>query len=155
MTCSMVRARPCSSWTPWSKWAKAPSRKHPPTVDVIPAKLRHAPKIGTETCRIDWHQPVNQVYNLIRGLGPYPTAFTQMEGRVFKIFLAEMEEIPPMRLPEPGTYMTNGKTFLKFTALDGYIVVKDLQLEGKKRMGWNGSSGLPDPAFKSVGPGPR
>jgi len=102
---------------------------------IDPSKLHHAPKIGTETCRIDWHQPVNRVYNLIRGLGPYPTAFTQMEGRVLKIFLAEMEEVPPMRLPEPGTYMTNGKTFLKFTALDGYIVVKDLQLEGKKRMG--------------------
>jgi methionyl-tRNA formyltransferase len=106
-----------------------------PQPEINPSKLRHAPKIGTETCRIDWHQPINQVYNLIRGLGPYPTAFTQMEGRVLKIFLAEKEEVPPMRLPEPGTYMTNGKTFLKFTALDGYIVVKDLQLEGKKRMG--------------------
>ena len=97
-------------------------------------KLLLAPKIQTETCRIDWYQPVNKIYNLIRGLSPYPTAFTQMEGRVLKIFSAGREIIPPARLPEPGTYMTNGKTFLKFTCIDGYILVKDLQLEGKKRM---------------------
>lgn len=99
-----------------------------------PAKLHQAPKIETDTCRLDWFQPVHKVYNQIRGLSPYPAAFTQMEGRILKIFGAEMEVVPPSRLPEPGFYLTN-KKFLKFTAIDGYIVVKDLQLEGKKRMG--------------------
>ncbi|HTJ12735.1 MAG TPA: methionyl-tRNA formyltransferase [Dinghuibacter sp.] len=98
-----------------------------------PSKLRHAPKIETDTCRIDWFQPVEKIYNQIRGLSPYPTAFTQMEMRLVKIFEAEMEIVSPSKLPDPGSYMTNGK-FLKFTAIDGYIVVKDLQLDGKKRM---------------------
>lgn len=98
-----------------------------------PSKLRHAPKIETDTCRIDWFQPVEKIYNQIRGLSPYPAAFTQMEMRLVKIFEAEMEIVSPSKLPDPGSYMTNGK-FLKFTAIDGYIVVKDLQLDGKKRM---------------------
>jgi methionyl-tRNA formyltransferase len=100
-----------------------------------PKQLRTAPKITSETCLINWFQPVSKVYNQIRGLSPYPAAWTQMEGRILKIYGCEKEIVPPARMAEPGSYQTNGKSFLKFAAIDGYIVVKDLQLEGKKRMG--------------------
>ncbi|TDW95750.1 methionyl-tRNA formyltransferase [Dinghuibacter silviterrae] len=99
-----------------------------------PRQLRVAPKITSETCLINWFQPVNKIYNQIRGLNPYPAAWTQMEGRTLKIFGCEKEIVPPARMAEPGSYQTNGKTFLKFAAIDGYIVVRELQLEGKKRM---------------------
>jgi len=95
-------------------------------------ELKHAPKIFKEFCKIDWQQPVKTVYNLIRGLSPYPTAFTQLNGKTIKIFKAGYEET----IPEiaPGEFLTDGKSFLKFAAADGYINLTDLQYEGKKRM---------------------
>ena len=95
-------------------------------------ELKHAPKIFKEFCKIDWQQPVKTVYNLIRGLSPYPTAFTELNGKTIKIFKAGYEET----IPEiaPGEFLTDGKSFLKFAAADGYINLTDLQYEGKKRM---------------------
>ena len=96
------------------------------------SELRHAPKIFKDDCRINWSKPVKQVYNLIRGLSPYPTAFTQLQAKTLKIFKAEKEEITPNI--QPGEFTTDGKTFLKFACMDGLISVTDVQLEGKKRM---------------------
>lgn len=95
-------------------------------------ELKHAPKIFKEDCQVDWQQPVKQVYDLIRGLSPYPTAFTQLQNKTLKIFRAEMET--GATALTPGEYQTDGKTFLKFACPDGMISVTDLQLEGKKRM---------------------
>jgi methionyl-tRNA formyltransferase len=95
-------------------------------------QLKHAPKIFTETCRIDWNKPVDEVYNLIRGLSPYPGAFTELEGKTFKIFRAKkIKESPKLAI---GAYDTDTKTFLRFVCADGFIDVKELQLEGKKKM---------------------
>ena len=94
--------------------------------------LKHAPKIFKEDCQVNWHSPVKKVYDLIRGLSPYPTAFTQLQNKTLKIFRAEMEE--GVTTLTPGEYQTDGKTFLKFACPDGMISVTDLQLEGKKRM---------------------
>lgn len=94
--------------------------------------VKHAPKIHTDTCRIDWNKSVHKVYNLIRGLSPYPAAFTQLGGKTLKIYKAEKEISNPSEAP--GQYVTDGKTFFKFAGPDGYIVVKELQLEGKKRL---------------------
>ena len=97
----------------------------------------HAPKIFTETCRINWNENINTVFNLIRGLSPYPTAFTFLEGKTLKIFRAEKEAADPSLQTggnNPGAYLTDNKTFLKFAAIDGFINVLDLQLEGKKKM---------------------
>ncbi len=94
--------------------------------------LKHAPKIFKEDGKIDWHRPVDDVYNLIRGLSPYPTAYTELDGQLLKIFKATKEKMP---INHPvGTYYTDGTTFLKFTCPDGYINVRDVQLAGKKRM---------------------
>jgi methionyl-tRNA formyltransferase len=94
--------------------------------------LKHAPKIFKEFCKIDWNQPVKTIYNLIRGLSPYPTAFTELNGKTIKIFKAQYQETAANIAP--GSYVTDGKTFLKFAATDGFISVIDVQYEGKKRM---------------------
>lgn len=99
------------------------------------AVLKHAPKIFKEDGIIAWDKPVSTVHNLIRGLSPYPTAYTLLSGKTLKIFKADKEETIPQH--EPGRPYTDGKSFLKFACTDGYIVVKELQLEGKKRMDVN------------------
>ena len=94
-------------------------------------KLKLAPKIFTETCKIDWSKTVNEIYNLIRGLSPYPAAFTYLDGKLFKIYRAEKEKNSVVSDRE---YETDGKTYLKFSCADGYISVKEIQMEGKKKM---------------------
>lgn len=96
-------------------------------------ELKHAPKIFKEDCKIDWNQPTEKVHNLIRGLSPYPTAFTELNGKVLKVFEAE-KEIKDHDIT-PGNFVTDHKTYLKFACTDGFINLKDVQLEGKKRMG--------------------
>ncbi|MGV3528577.1 MAG: methionyl-tRNA formyltransferase [Flavisolibacter sp.] len=95
-------------------------------------EVHHAPKIFTDTCRIDWAQPVQKVHDLIRGLSPYSGAFTQLEGKMLKIFRSEVIRKAPQSAP--GAFESDNKTFLQFACTDGYISVKELQLEGKKRM---------------------
>lgn len=95
--------------------------------------LKHAPKLFTETAEINWNENVNTIYNLIRGLSPYPAAFTFLNGKKLKIYFAEKEISIPSG--EPGSMSTDQKTFLKFGGKDGYISLKEIQLEGKKKMG--------------------
>ena len=95
--------------------------------------LKHAPKIFTDTCKIDWNKNVNEIYNLIRGLSAYPGAFTYLDGKMLKIFRSEKELAPSTQTP--GIYETDKKSFLRFACPGGYISVKEIQLEGKKKMG--------------------
>ena len=99
-----------------------------PQTDV----LKHAPKIFKDDCKIDWNNSAKQVHNLIRGLSPYPTAFTILNDKVLKIFKAEIEDKEPGIAA--GGFLTDGKTFLKFATKDGFIKILDIQYEGKKRM---------------------
>lgn len=94
--------------------------------------LHHAPKIHTETCKIDWSQPVENIFNLIRGLSPYPAAFTFLNDKKLKIFVAE-KEVTTTSITA-GEYHTDGKTFLKFAGTNGFIRLIEIQLEGKRRM---------------------
>ena len=94
--------------------------------------LKHAPKIFTETCNIDWRKSIDEIQNLIRGLSPFPGAFTELGDKTIKIFKSEKELSLPTS--KPGRWESDGKTYLKFAAKDGYILLKDVQLEGKKRM---------------------
>ncbi|WP_300599596.1 methionyl-tRNA formyltransferase [Niabella sp.] len=94
--------------------------------------LHHAPKIFTETCLIDFNQPVARVHNLVRGLSPYPGAFTFFNGKKLKVFSAIAKD-EPAGIP-PGRYTTDTKTHLSFACADGFLEVKEIQLEGKKRM---------------------
>ncbi|WP_411973531.1 methionyl-tRNA formyltransferase [Sphingobacterium sp. Lzh-3] len=104
----------------------------PQEVLLTTGPLKHAPKIFKEDCKINWDQPTAQVYNFIRGLSPYPAAFTFLNDKVLKIYSTEKELVNTATIP--GTIETDKKSFLKIAAQDGYIVISDLQLEGKKRM---------------------
>ena len=95
--------------------------------------LKHAPKITTQTCQINWQKSTDEIHNLIRGLSPYPAAFTELGDKNLKVFRSEKEQAPPTS--RPGRWETDRRSYLKFACSDGYILVKDLQLEGKKRMG--------------------
>jgi methionyl-tRNA formyltransferase len=99
---------------------------------VQSAELKHAPKIFKEFCEIDWTQPVQKIHNLVRGLSPYPTAFTKLQDKNLKVFKASIEPGAPGIAP--GSYETDGKTYLKFAAPDGFLSLTDIQFEGKKRM---------------------
>lgn len=94
--------------------------------------IKHAPKLFTETCKIDFQQPLEKVYNLIRGLSPYPGAFTFMNEKMIKIFRAQKEET--IVKEEPGSILSDRKTFIKIACKDGYINLLEIQMEGKKRM---------------------
>ncbi len=102
-----------------------------PQDEIRSADLKTAPKIFKEDCEINWKSNTEEVYNRIRGLSPYPTAFTQLQGKGLKIFEAEKG---PKIDKEAGEYETDGKTFIRFATADGTILLKTLQLEGKKRM---------------------
>jgi methionyl-tRNA formyltransferase len=107
--------------------------ENPQSQLVVDAELKHAPKIFKETCNINWNQPAGVIYNLIRGLSPSPTAFTHLNGKAFKIYKAEIQITTPAI--QPGGFLTDNKTYLKFAAKGGFVSVLDVQLEGKKRMG--------------------
>ncbi|MBK5271516.1 MAG: methionyl-tRNA formyltransferase, partial [Bacteroidia bacterium] len=96
------------------------------------SQLKHAPKIFTEICKIDFSKTVEEVHNLIRGLSPFPGAFTHLNDKMLKIYRSEKEIISPKS--KQGEFETDGKTFLKFACSNGYIQVKEMQLEGKKKM---------------------
>jgi methionyl-tRNA formyltransferase len=108
------------------------SGSHSPLTTHDSQLLKHAPKINTDTCRINWSQPVENIFNLVRGLSPYPAAFTIMNEKMLKIYKSKKEIVLP-KLPE-GEYETDGKTFLKFACTDGYLHLMEVQLEGKKKM---------------------
>jgi len=94
--------------------------------------LKHAPKIFKDDCKINWNNPSQLIYNLIRGLSPYPTAFTLLNDKTLKIFKAELENKEPGIAA--GGFLSDGKTYLKFATKDGFIKLLDIQYEGKKRM---------------------
>lgn len=94
--------------------------------------LKHAPKLFKEDMRIDWHKPAMDVLNHIRGLSPYPTASTELAGKIMKIYKAHVG--PCAHYVEAGTYDTDHKHFLRIAATDAWIYIDELQQEGKKRM---------------------
>jgi methionyl-tRNA formyltransferase len=94
--------------------------------------LKHAPKIFKEDCLINWQQNNEDTFNKIRGLSPYPTAYTTFLDKTLKIYTVKKEDVKPEI--GIGEFLSDGKTFLKFATTDGYISILDLQLEGKKRM---------------------
>lgn len=99
--------------------------------------LKPAPKIFKENCHIQWNNDVHSVHNFIRGLSPYPGAFSILKSPLgdeytVKIFKAS-GEFSSEQL-HPGTIVTDGKTFIKVAVVDGFIYIYDLQKSGKKRL---------------------
>ena len=108
-------------------------------------ELRPAPKIFKDTCRIDWTKGVKAVYDFVRGLSPYPAAWTELVHpqrgvqvmKVFqteKVFVSQTENSFVPHKEEVGTVSTDGKTYLRVALTDGYLNILALQLAGKKRM---------------------
>lgn len=95
-------------------------------------ELKKAPKIHTDTCRINWSQPVENVHNFVRGLSPYPGAFTIVNEKMLKVFRSAKEAGLPS--VSEGDYETDGKSFLKIACTNGYLHLLEVQLEGKKKM---------------------
>jgi methionyl-tRNA formyltransferase len=95
--------------------------------------MNHAPKIFKETGEINWTNSANSIHDLIRGLSPYPAAWTSLDNKNCKIFKTSVSEKNLSKI-ELGNYSSDGKTFLKFQTGDGSLEILELQLEGKKRM---------------------
>lgn len=102
------------------------------TPQSISTDLKAAPKIFKDFCKINWNQPTDQIYNHIRGLSPYPTAFTVFQDKLLKVFEVKPEYI--QHSAKPGDFLSDGKTYLKVATTNGYINLLDVQYEGKKRM---------------------
>lgn len=104
---------------------------------TVEGELRPAPKIFKDTCRIDWAQPVKRVYDFIRGLSPYPAAWTEFhrpDGEPFTVKVFETVRIEQQHACPVGTLHTDGKSYLRVAAADGWIELRSLQLPGKKRL---------------------
>jgi methionyl-tRNA formyltransferase len=95
-------------------------------------EIKKAPKISTDDCRIDWNKSTLDIYNFIRGLNPYPTAWTTLNGKNLKVFASEMVKFPPFS--PPGTIQTDFKTYLQVALIDGHLYITELQYEGRKRL---------------------
>lgn len=100
--------------------------------DGEPNVFAEAPKIFPKDCAIDFDRSVQHVHNLIRGLSPFPVAFTELEGKTLKVYRSHQEKVSPVE--KPGTCLTDHKTYLKFSCKDGYIFFDEIQLAGKKKM---------------------
>lgn len=108
--------------------------QYPQTPQNLSEPIKMAPKIFKEDCEINWDQPARAVYNFVRGLSPYPTAWTTLKGKVCKIYRTELIEDHPDQELITGAFWTDRKKVLLFKAADGHLSVKELQLEGKKKM---------------------
>ncbi len=101
--------------------------------NVSGEEVKHAPKIFKETCEIDWNQSSKDILNFIRGLSPYPTAWTTIDNKLLKIYRASAT-IKVANFLKPGEYKTDNKTFFDIRTGDGMITIEELQLEGKRKM---------------------
>ena len=100
---------------------------------TVDGPLRPAPKIFKETCQIRWEElSAREVYNFVRGLSPYPAAWTTLDGNMLKIYKVALSTHSSNHAP--GTIETDGKMYLRIACREGWVDVLSLQLAGKKRM---------------------
>ena len=116
------------------KTLRAIEAKDYPSIDQsIPDPSKTAPKLSKENCQINWNDTATNILNHIRGLSPYPAAWTILNGRFFKIFKATAH-IQDGTGKSPGLIESDNKSYLHVYTTDGYLSLEDLQMEGKKRM---------------------
>ena len=102
-------------------------------------EIKHAPKIFKETCEIKWDQSSDQVKNFVRGLSPYPAAWTKVAGKVFKIFKVSVVKSSDQAQSSdhfkwPDDFTTDNKNYIHIKTADGWVALQEIQPEGKKRM---------------------
>jgi methionyl-tRNA formyltransferase len=103
-----------------------------PQSDVPAGEIKNAPKIFKEHLLINWNRPVTEISNLVRGMSPYPAAYTHLGEKTLKVFKSHYET--ESHSVKPGSFETDYATYLRFAATDGWFYVEELQQEGKKRM---------------------
>ena len=98
--------------------------------------LKSAPKIFKETCRVDWTQSCHQIFNFVRGLSPYPAAWSVLhtDDKTIDIKLFEVTREPAAHTLPAGQVVCDGKNYLKVAVADGFVKIESLQPAGKKRM---------------------
>jgi methionyl-tRNA formyltransferase len=107
------------------------------TYDLPLTTLKHAPKIFKNDSVIDWNRTALEIHNLIRGLSPYPAAFTYLDGKVLKILASKINYSltdQPLAVFQNEKYISDNRTYLLYKCTGGYLDILELQLEGKKRM---------------------
>jgi methionyl-tRNA formyltransferase len=109
-----------------------------PQVDqVVSGSLSAAPKIFKETCRVNWADDIEKTYNFIRGLSPYPAAWTVLQdsdGETLSVKVFESIKEPVNHNLPSGIIVSDDKTYIKVALAGGYLYITNLQLEGKKRL---------------------
>ncbi len=117
--------------------------KTTPQADIAGVEPTPAPKIFRDTCRIDWNQPAQKIRDLVRGLSPYPAAWTTLAGKSVKIYEVSLSKSNQSSQSSkgnqgnpstPGTILSDGKTYLRVQTADTWLDLLILQLEGKKKM---------------------
>ena len=101
------------------------------------AELRPAPKIFKDTCHIDWNQPVKKIYDFVRGLSPYPAAWTELisaDGKRMVLKVYQTKKRPATHNFPVGSIHTDHKSYIDVAVKDGFLRLHSLQLAGKKRM---------------------
>ena len=116
------------------KTVKAIAGGNYPSLPQTEAETKHAPKIFKETCEVNWNRPSESIRNFVRGLSPYPAAWTTLNGKVFKVFRVQSTVYSPQSTVNPGEIETDNKTYLKIKTQDGWISILEFQPEGKKKM---------------------
>ncbi len=96
-------------------------------------EIKHAPKIFKETCEINWNQPSKKIIDFVRGLSPYPAAWTKLNDKAYKVFRCSLPN-SQQSVIESQPWITDNKTFLTIKTTDGWVSIDEFQPEGKKRM---------------------
>jgi methionyl-tRNA formyltransferase len=96
-------------------------------------EIKHAPKIFKETCEINWNQSTKKIIDFVRGLSPYPAAWTKLNDKVYKIFKCSAVNGQQLTV-DSGLLTTDNKTYLHIKSSDGLVSIEEFQPEGKKRM---------------------
>lgn len=100
-------------------------------------KERHAPKIFKDDCRINWQKPMKEIHDHIRGLSPYPAAFTDLispDDKTYSIKIFKTETESSEHKEVIASVHTDSKSYIKVAVKNGFIKITDLQLAGKKRL---------------------
>lgn len=105
-----------------------PSLPQPQNIEI-----KHAPKIFKETCEINWNQSAEKVIDFVRGLSPYPAAWTRLNEKVYKVFMCSAVDSSRSTV-DSGQWTTDNKTYLHVKSADGLVSIEEFQPEGKKRM---------------------
>lgn len=107
---------------------------YPSTSQHFSEEPKEAPKIFKETCQIDWQESSEKIHDFIRGLAPYPAAWTTINGLSAKIYKSRVAQEFEGEFAAPGEYQSDGKKYLIFRTGNGWLAIEELQLEGRKKM---------------------